>query len=71
MYSWLVEGSNNGKDWVLIKTQNGPDGLHGSLHASVFKIETEKEMKYFRIRQTEYGTIKISAIEIFGFLIYK
>lgn len=69
MNSWLVEGSNNGKDWFLIEKQKGPDGPHGSIHKSAFKIETEKEMKYFRIRQTEYDTIEISAIEIFGFLI--
>lgn len=68
--SWVVEGSNDKDNWIIIDEHNDCNCLKKSL-SHTFSIKKQIEIKYFRIRMTGPNwngryILKLTAIELFG-----
>lgn len=74
--SWVLEGSNDNKEWLKIDEQNNCSFLNGDLISHLFdiqnhEIESNIAFKYLRIRQTSVNwagnrSLDFCSIEFFG-----
>lgn len=74
--NWVIEGSNDTKNWSILDTQNDCSYLNGSLLSHTFTIQNQdqKEFQYLRMRQTgpcwdNSLYFCIDSIEFYGYLI--
>jgi hypothetical protein len=71
--SWMVEGSNDGIEWVVMHREPDTDVLNSEVIAS-FRLETTMECRYVRFTQigkNHRGTLRLllHAFEVFGVLL--
>ena len=74
--SWVIEGSNDGKDWILIHKIENTELLYGRLKKANFEVECNSYYHIIRLRsigESWYNRgnkfmIGISMIEFFGTL---
>lgn len=71
--SWLIEGSNDKKNWDILDEENGEKSIDGKGLSNTIAIKEPKDFyRYLRIRQTGESTtensytLKIGQIEFFG-----
>ena len=77
--SWTIQGSNDGKEWVTIDSQNDVESMHGYLNISYFPIthksrRRQKSFRYFRINRVgdswgDFKCFSLRRIEFFGSII--
>lgn len=74
--SWVIEASNDGKNWTIIDEQNNCSYLNDKSVIHCFPIETKdnKSFRYFRFHSTgenwyHYNIIMFHSIEFYGSLI--
>jgi hypothetical protein len=70
---WVVEVSNDEKEWIVIDSQNDNTDLNGNNMSKGYEVEARKEWKFVRLRQTGVSHsgknyLVISGFEIFGSL---
>lgn len=76
LQNWVLEGSNDGKSWKDLDTQNGNKSLEGSNKANTFEVPNSQNnqfYRYLRIRQTGVSTANdyrliIASLEYFGLI---
>ena len=72
MRGWNFEGSNDGKNWILIRRHSNDDSLKYTRKIVTFKVDDCKEhYRHFRIYSTEtqhhgWSEITASLLEIYG-----
>lgn len=79
MKNWVIEGSDDGKDWIKIDEQNNSNFLNGPFYVHTFTIKREnenkkvknQEFKYLRIRQTAPNWsgnyfLELCSVEFYG-----
>ena len=71
--SWVVEGSNNGEEWIELDRRENNYDLNKSFATKIFQCSTVKQCRWIKIRMTGpdhagYDSIKINAVEFFGTL---
>ena len=66
--SWVVEVSNDGRSWTEIDRRDNDNDLNGRHATANFKISKvpSESFRFFRLRQTDKGTVEVAALEIFG-----
>lgn len=71
--SWVIEGSNDNKEWTVIDEQKDSDFLNGSYLVHTFNIENKDEKKFQYIKMRLIGPncnncheIKLNAFELYG-----
>lgn len=78
--SWVVEGSNDNKDWVILDKRNNMKCMNNSLAEFTFKIENSENsdefFRYLRLRSVGMNWqndqfLALVALEYFGSLIYE
>lgn len=74
--SWVIEGSNDNKNWEIIDSQNDCDYLNGSCLTHLFNISdnNSKEFRIIRLRQTGKNWfnnyyLTLNSFELYGKLI--
>lgn len=74
--SWVIEASNDNKNWDLIDERNNCPFLNGRNFIHTFKIKNQvhNKYRYIRLRQTkpnwaESNYLMISCIEFYGTLL--
>lgn len=74
--SWVIECSNDNKDWEIVDDQKNCSILNGQFVCHTFSISKEKQnvYKFIRLRLTDKNWrldyfLYISSFEIFGYLI--
>ena len=78
--NWIIEGSEDNKNWEIIDEQQNCEFLKGSNYTHTFSIKkknnsNEKEFKFIRIRHigncwnNSYNALNISSIELYGTII--
>lgn len=72
--SWVIEGSNDSKNWIIIDQQNSTNYLNGSQFWKLFKIPKKvSKFRYIQLRQTgkthhQNDYLFIENLELFGSL---
>lgn len=69
--SWRLEGSHNGKKWIIIKDHVSDMSLGRVGHSYTWSLDTDQYFSYFRIYQSEstYGKssfLCLGGIEFYG-----
>jgi hypothetical protein len=69
--NWDFQGSNDGKNWTMIKRHHNDDSLNGPFAVMSFPISVTRPFRWFRILQTGHNSsnhnfLVLSGIEIFG-----
>lgn len=76
--NWIIEGSNDAKNWKTLDSRQGINGLHNGNTVLTFDIKSQpnnnESFQYLRIQQTSTNTsgyhyFLFSALEFFGTLI--
>jgi hypothetical protein len=70
---WILEGSNDGSDWIEIDERKNDTSLNGRGAISTFSVskESEREFRMIRLRQTgknsnDFDYLEVSGMEFFG-----
>ena len=68
--SWVIEGSNNGKNWSVIDKQYQNQEMGGNDKSHLWTCKQSNPYHYIRWRLTEKGTetVGISQYELFGLI---
>lgn len=71
--TWVLDGSNNGKDWVTIDHKTNDLSLKGNNKAVFFNVKAQESYQFFRIRQLDSfnpgnRAFALSCVEFFGVL---
>jgi hypothetical protein len=69
--SWVLEGSNNNKEWIVLDTRRNNQELNGCDCVKTFSVENPSMVRWIRIRQTgpsKNGGLYLAAksMEFFG-----
>ena len=69
--SWILEVSNDGKNYEIIDRQKNCELLHGPLKSGTFKVSQTTPQRYIRLKQTGqnwfgFNTLYINQIEFSG-----
>ena len=70
--SWVLEGKNDNKDWIILDEQKKSTSLKGPNKFSTFIIKKPSEpVRYIRLRQTDKNysdndSMSLQALELFG-----
>jgi hypothetical protein len=69
LYSWLVDGSEDGTNWEKIDSQYQADGFRGAdLHTGSFSAPSSERYRFIRITDTSQYFGGWSSVEFFGTL---
>jgi hypothetical protein len=71
--SWVLEGSNDGEEWIELDRHQNDVSLNGSESMALFQVRQELEVRRIRLRQTEPNArnqfeLALKSIEFFGTL---
>eukprot|EP01083_Nonionella_stella_P046664 124921_1 len=71
--NWRLEGSVNGRDWILLSEHHQDATLNKKGACGVWKVDCKKYMSFFRIWQTglnanKHNYLALSCIEFYGSL---
>lgn len=74
--NWVVEISENGKNWIEVDRHENDDALNKKNATRHFNVQTAMKCKFIRIRQIDENWagnnyLSFKSIEIFGGLIYE
>mmetsp|Transcript_4271 Transcript_4271/g.15743 ORF Transcript_4271/g.15743 Transcript_4271/m.15743 type:complete len:509 (-) Transcript_4271:75-1601(-) len=70
--SWILEASNDGRDWTLLKAHKNDETLHGTGFATAsWPIEdADQAFRHFRVRQTGPNSTGDDYLVLSGFELY-
>lgn len=72
--NWTLQGSNDGKNWVLLRRHVNETALNSNFATASFEIPScSQSFRHFRILQTGHNSsgnnfLSISGFELYGFL---
>ena len=70
--TWDLQGSNNGYNWITIKSHKDSTELYGKSKTNTWEIDDKKEcpnntyFSYFRIFSSSQTKITLSGVELYG-----
>jgi len=69
--NWDFQGSNDGKNWTMIRRHYNDESLNGPFAVTSFPVSVTRPFRWFRILQTGHNSsnhnfLVLSGIEIFG-----
>jgi hypothetical protein len=72
-HNWVLEGSNDGSEWIKLDSQENNTELDGALRVATFKVQRCEPVRMIRIRSTGLSIrgwyyLGFSAFEVFGML---
>ncbi|OHT06130.1 F5/8 type C domain containing protein [Tritrichomonas foetus] len=69
--NWIIEGSNDGKEWEMLDNRENNDDLNGNSKIATFHCQNPQRVRFVRLRQTgknhrDSDDIQLTNIEFFG-----